>query len=513
MAITKLLRIKETRTGPDKSAGLRRCLNYVLNPEKTDSGRLVSGNAGGDAGFIYEEMVSNKLSWGKTDGSQGFHYVISFSPEEEVPHELALQIGKEFCKELLKDEFIYVVASHADTPHSHVHIVFDSVNFRTGQKYHSGGFDWLAHIQPITDSLCEKYGLSVLAYDMEKERKCLYHKEWKEAGTHGEIKKSPAWHDVIRDDIEDCIGKASSWEDFLERMEALHYECRDGKYLSLRPYGRERFLRSVRLGPGYSKEELAGRIGKPVKRVTTEGRAYTTYGDFVPLLRSAHLYIRRGHSFSPQQRYFYKKYFRIAHLRHPGLKDAWKYKKEITRLGTLSEQASYLFNHDITGISDIRARLSGLEKSRGREAARERKLLKGILSEYRRQGTPGDIMEEEGGCDAPLPDERNVYQVHLDKALFGTVDFSRETFTARIPGTKEYIRLYSDDSRAYNHGNTISTYLYGEAEYQVQDAEGNLLRRVAGEKAKELFKYRALERKTEAEKPAEKEEKPWIPKN
>ena len=37
MAITKLMHIKE-RKGNDPAAGLRNCINYVLNDEKTENG-------------------------------------------------------------------------------------------------------------------------------------------------------------------------------------------------------------------------------------------------------------------------------------------------------------------------------------------------------------------------------------------------------------------------------------------------------------------------------------------
>jgi len=77
MAITKLLRIKENKGSGSPSAGLLRCIKYVLDPEKTD-------------------------------GTQGFHYVISFSPSEDVSPELALKIGNDFCHELLNDEHIFL---------------------------------------------------------------------------------------------------------------------------------------------------------------------------------------------------------------------------------------------------------------------------------------------------------------------------------------------------------------------------------------------------------------------
>ena len=164
MAITKLLRIKQVN-GSNPAAHLKRNIFYICNPEKTGGGIWIGGNAGTLPENIYNNMVTNKLLWGKQEGSQGFHYVLSFPPYSPVDESLALKIAGEFCEELLGGNFLYCIAVHNDQAHMHAHITFDSVSKTDGYKFHSPKGDWEKRIQPITDRLCEKYHLPTLAYD------------------------------------------------------------------------------------------------------------------------------------------------------------------------------------------------------------------------------------------------------------------------------------------------------------------------------------------------------------
>lgn len=58
---------------------------------------------------------------------------------------------------------VYVV--HDNTAHVHSHIVFNSVSFVDGKKYRYEKGDWAKYIQPITNKLCQEYGLSIIDVD------------------------------------------------------------------------------------------------------------------------------------------------------------------------------------------------------------------------------------------------------------------------------------------------------------------------------------------------------------
>lgn len=474
---------------------MKRCLQYICDPEKTDQAILITGNAGSDPEFIFGEMMANKEFWNKEDGSQGFHYVLSFHPDEQVNPELALQIGEEFCEQLLEGHYIWVAASHTDKRHCHVHICFDSVSWVSGRKFHSGKHDWIARIQPITDDICRKHGLSTLSYDYDQERTGMYHQEWEDYQRRGQIHEDVSWTELIRDDVDQCVVESTGWEDFLSRMQDLHYTVRDGKYLSLQPEGRKTAMRSVRLGPEYSKESLLHRI----KTQTTidlkrKGRIYKAYGDVKKVYRAAVPYVYSAQGFSPVQKRFFKKLLRLRHFRNPKLTTPWKYRNQVVQIGRLTEITNYLFLNDITTMEEVAERLQQINRKRGRSASEERKLLHAIVCEYENVNDPEDILQASGAYDVPLPSQQDIHQIRINQILFGEgTDLAAETFTVRIPGEENYVRLYSDDSRIYNQGDTISTYVYAEADYQLESAEGIITGHITGKVLKGYFKSRKLE--------------------
>ena len=167
MAVTKLKRLKESSRG-NRAQHLKNNVRYIMNPEKTQGGLNIGGNAGVTWQWVYDSMVENKRYWHKEDGSQAFHYVISFPPELNVSMETAHEVAQDFCDRLLGEDYLYVYAIHDDRPHLHIHVTFDSVSRTTGKKFHSPAGDWEARIQPITDEVCKKYGLPVLVVGAER---------------------------------------------------------------------------------------------------------------------------------------------------------------------------------------------------------------------------------------------------------------------------------------------------------------------------------------------------------
>ena len=236
-----------------------------------------------------------------------------------------------------------------------------------------------------------------------------------------------------------------------------------------------------------------------------------TYGDPVPVYRSTVNYYRRKRTYSPLQRRSWAKWSRLSNIRRNRHFPVWKYRKDAVRLGSLSDQLIYLFDHDLTSVDDVKKRLTRLSRDRGNEAARERRLCRMIIRENEPapdkkaedsdeiQMPAGnrqeDIMNEPGAYEAPMPFPETIKLVYLNKSLFGEADLTEETFTARIPGTADKVRLFSADSRIYNDGAMISSYIYPEASYCVVDEDGRAIRRITGEKLAGHFKAKDIERK------------------
>ena len=157
------MNIKQGKMGGGRH--LNNSIRYIMNPKKTEEGKWIGGNAGMSSEEVYQNMMDTKIDWDKLEGRQGYHFVISFKPGE-VKEETAYQVIKEFCEEYLGDYFDYVFSIHNDQHHMHGHIVFNSVNRMTGYKYRYVNGDWEKKIQPITDRICERYGLPPLEFEI-----------------------------------------------------------------------------------------------------------------------------------------------------------------------------------------------------------------------------------------------------------------------------------------------------------------------------------------------------------
>ncbi len=196
--------MKDCGTG-SHGTHLRRSINYILNDAKTQNGNLVGGvNCQPD--YAYEQMRSTKEKFGKNSKRQGYHFVLSFVKGEVTP-EVAYEITSKFINEFIGNKYEAVFAVHDNTEHVHSHIVFNSVSFVDGSKYHYKKGDWKSIIQPITNRICEEYGLSSLELDDEIANDKS--KEWS-LRRDGEF----VWSDMIRRDIDACILQAGNIDEF-----------------------------------------------------------------------------------------------------------------------------------------------------------------------------------------------------------------------------------------------------------------------------------------------------------
>lgn len=257
MAITKLSHVKERSSG-NPNAGLYACIDYILNPDKTED-RWIGGNAGLTTQNVYDRMMTTKREFHKADGRQCYHFVISFSPGE-TDALTCFNVAQDFCEKYLKGQYEYVFSVHTDHKHIHAHIVFNSVSMVDGHKYHYSDGQWESKIQPITDSICQKYRLPKLEYDRSK-RKGVDYGAWRE-------KKDPTGSQRLRETIDAAIAKSHSYDEFLSIMEK-NYQIKKGfskkwnsEYLSFRSYDNQagRFRRNYVLGSVYSVTSIKQRI-------------------------------------------------------------------------------------------------------------------------------------------------------------------------------------------------------------------------------------------------------------
>ncbi|MFG6351479.1 MAG: relaxase/mobilization nuclease domain-containing protein [Oscillospiraceae bacterium] len=109
------------RCKKQSASSMRGVIDYVEQEKKTRLGDawLVSGsNCVPQSAFI--EMQMTKERFRKADGTQFYHFVQSFSAEDNVTPQEANSIGLEFAQRQFPD-FEVVVATHFNTGTYHNH--------------------------------------------------------------------------------------------------------------------------------------------------------------------------------------------------------------------------------------------------------------------------------------------------------------------------------------------------------------------------------------------------------
>ena len=236
-------------------------IRYAVNSRKTQKAdnedcavvhRFVSGINCSPA-TARDEMLAVKKRFGKEDGTVAYHGYQSFAPGEATP-ELAHEIGVKLATRLWGDRYQVIVATHLDKEnHLHNHFVLNTVSFADGIKYHRTRKDY-HEMQAVSDALCREYGLSVIEHPQQGRGK--QYGEWR-----AEQEQRPTWRGLIRADIDEAIRQAMTERQFFDALRKKGYTVKIGKDISVRPPGKERFVRLMRnFGEDYSLDNIRRRI-------------------------------------------------------------------------------------------------------------------------------------------------------------------------------------------------------------------------------------------------------------
>lgn len=236
-------------------------IRYAVNSEKTQEKgnedgtplhRFVSGINCSPA-TARDEMLAVKKRFGKKDGTVAYHGYQSFAPGEATP-ELAHEIGVKLATRLWGDRYQVIVATHLDKEnHLHNHFVLNTVSFVDGIKYHRTKKDY-HDMQTVSDELCREYRLSVI--ENPQYGKAKQYGEWR-----AEQEQRPTWRGLIRADMDEAIRQSMTERQFFDNLRKKGYEVKIGKDISVRPPGKERFVRLIRnFGEDYSIDQIRRRI-------------------------------------------------------------------------------------------------------------------------------------------------------------------------------------------------------------------------------------------------------------
>lgn len=329
MAITKILNIQESE-GRNPASHLKNALEYIQNPDKTEECILVGGiNCLPDTAF--EQMEETKNIFHKTGKRQGYHVIISFSPEEKVTAEQAMYVLEHFAKDVLGDDYEAVYAVHTDREHMHGHLIWNSVSMTTGKKYNSPKGNWKNHLQPITNKYCDELGLSIMPAEYSKNPKNISRDKWE---------KEMSMKEIILRDAKMCAYAAGNVEHFKYLMKRPGYVFKKDAWMEVQAPGFRYYHKLAKLDEMFSEDMLRHYVDMPWM-----AKPYFYSSDIRGLHRA---------KLSPFQKKFYAKLYRLRVVEQKRfVVGGAKYAEELKRFHRLQDEYLLLVNNDIKSIVDF----------------------------------------------------------------------------------------------------------------------------------------------------------------
>lgn len=134
-------------------------INYILNPLKA---KRYVGAYGVNMECPAESMKHISEQFGKINGVQLRHFIISFYPNELIDSVIANEIAKQFML-FFANEYQVVYAVHEDKPHLHIHVVINSVSYVDGHRYYGTRAEF-KFMQKYMQNVLKRYNVSRLEY-------------------------------------------------------------------------------------------------------------------------------------------------------------------------------------------------------------------------------------------------------------------------------------------------------------------------------------------------------------
>ena len=329
MAITKILNIQESE-GRNPASHLKNALEYIQNPDKTEECVLVGGiNCLADTAF--EQMEETKNIFHKTGKRQGYHVIISFSPEEKVSAEQAMYVLEHFAKNLLGDDYEAVYAVHTDKEQMHGHLIWNSVSMTTGKKYNSPKSNWKNHLQPITNKYCDELGLSIMPAEYSRNPKNISRDKWE---------REMSMKEIILRDAKMCAYAAGNVEHFKYLMKRLGYVFKKDAWMEVQAPGFRYYHKLAKLDEMFSEDMLRHYVDMPWM-----AKPYFYSSDIMGLHRV---------KLSPYQKKFYAKLYRLRIVEQKRFEvGGAKYTEDLKRFHQLQDEYLLLVNNDIKSVVEL----------------------------------------------------------------------------------------------------------------------------------------------------------------
>ena len=469
MAITKILNIMGSE-GRNPASHLKNALEYIQNPDKTEECVLVGSiNCLPDTAF--EQMEETKNIFHKTGKRQGYHVIISFSPEEKVTSEQAMYVLEHFAKDVLGDDYEAVYAVHTDREYMHGHLIWNSVSMTTGKKYNSPKNNWKNHLQPITNKYCDELGLSIMPAEYSRNPKNISRDKWE---------KEMSMKDIILRDAKMCAYAAGNVEHFKYLMKRLGYVFKKDAWMEVQAPGFRYYHKLAKMDEMFSEDMLRHYVDMPWM-----AKPYFYSSDIRGLHRA---------KLSPFQKKFYAKLYRLRVVEQKRfVVGGAKYAEDLKRFHQLQDEYLLLVNNDIKSIVELVDFISEKEdriqqiEDRQKEIYRESSSRKrSIKNEEQYREYQIWHMEVQEELDELKQEKRNVkrqilladdiikedlytayYAVSEDEEIVGDKEIE-------IPGMEEQEAVSDVEKKVATDIDDVDTEICRKEDFSVIDEQSNI---------------------------------------
>ena len=239
-------------------------LKYILNPEKNEKMKYVTGICCGDDletaydNFkeIFEKYNDEYFDNCKSSKKSGKKHIrihsYTQSFDSSVSPEEAHRIGVEWAKKVFGENRPIIVSTHSNTDHCHNHIAVCPYDL-DGIRWHSNRKS-LEFVRKRSDEICLEHGLDIIRNP--KRKSTISYKE------HDALKKGYSWKRKMADTIDRLIysDDVTDIYSLVEKMKEYGYTFTNESRLIAKPRGVKYGCSIAKLGFGYSYQMLMERI-------------------------------------------------------------------------------------------------------------------------------------------------------------------------------------------------------------------------------------------------------------
>lgn len=236
----------------------RPTLAYITNPKKA---AVVSSFYLDDSKNYADQFSDTAKILNKAQSPKSrkyYHFIHSFSPEDNISPEKAHRLTEELCKKFFSHSEI-VIATHTDTNHIHSHIVINSVNFDNGKMLQISPRQYTA-IKDYSNEIAERENLTIVDFRKPTQEKIRQSQAEKQIILRG----GTSWKQELAEVIDLALSSVNNLFDFEKFLNdyGVALTRNTEKTIVYKHPQKAKAIRGEKLGAKYTKGAIISELDK-----------------------------------------------------------------------------------------------------------------------------------------------------------------------------------------------------------------------------------------------------------